>query len=191
KGEWGNTSTPNDISYANDIGYNAWDGKSTTTQGWAKHVLEAISEGMVHNGEPGFWDSSLSNVGEPNEVICTNPCGEITLEAWEPCNLGHVNLAAFVNGDGDINYPDLYRAHELMTRFLIRATFAPVSDPKSREVLDRNRRIGVGHLGVASFLAIAGIRYSDAPGYAMFQHLLRLADEVDRAAAEYSNQLRI
>ncbi|MBF6287144.1 ribonucleoside-triphosphate reductase, adenosylcobalamin-dependent [Nocardia cyriacigeorgica] len=156
----------------------------------AREVLSAISEGMVHNGEPGFWDSSLSNVGEPNEVISCNPCAEICLEAWEPCNLGHVNLAAFVNGDGDINYPDLYRAHELMTRFLIRATFAPVSDPKSREVLDRNRRIGVGHLGVASYLAMRGIKYSDADidhGY----DLQDWASVVDRAAEEYAHQLRI
>ena len=56
------------------------------------------------NGEPGFWDSSLSNIGEPNPVVCTNPCGEITLEPWEPCNLGHVNLAAFVLDNGATEY---------------------------------------------------------------------------------------
>src|SRR5690606_4979807 len=126
-------------------------------------VLKMISEGMVHNGEPGFWDSSLSNAGEPNTVHATNPCSEICLESWEPCNLGHVNLAAFVDDFGLISHYEVYKAHELMTRFLIRATFAPVSDPKSREVLDRNRRIGVGHLGVASYLAMRGIQYSEAP----------------------------
>jgi ribonucleoside-triphosphate reductase (thioredoxin) len=157
----------------------------------ARWVLDQISTGMVRNGEPGFWDSSLSNVGEPNEVICTNPCGEITLQAWEPCNLGHVNLAGFVR-DGKVDYWDLYKAHHLMTRFLIRATFSPVADPKSREVLDRNRRIGLGHFGVAAFLALTRQKYSWAPRDPEFKQLLRdLADEVDLAAEQFCHQLRI
>ncbi|QWY79592.1 ribonucleotide reductase [Mycobacterium phage Scout] len=164
-------------------------------EGWAgpnNRILRELTEGMVANGEPGFWDSSVSNKGEPNEVICTNPCGEITLEAWEPCNLGHINLAAFVKDNGKVDYIDLIRAHRLMTRFLIRATFSPVADPKSREVLDRNRRIGVGHLGVASFLAMTGRKYSQAPTDKQFRKTLReLASEVDEAAAKFAHELRI
>jgi ribonucleoside-triphosphate reductase len=161
---------------------------------WHAHkVLKAISEGMQRNGEPGFWDSSYSNEGEPNEVICTNPCGEITLQAWEPCNLGHVNLAGFVDeSTGEVDEEGLLLAHDLMTRFLIRATFSKVSDPKSRAVLDRNRRIGVGHFGVASFLAMTGIRYSEAHNNGKFTQLLAdLAREVDWSAAEFSHDLRI
>lgn len=158
----------------------------------ARDILDAISTGMVRNGEPGFWDSSYSNEGEPNEVICTNPCGEITLEAWEPCNLGHINLAAFVKPDGRVDALGLSVAHGLMTRFLIRATFSPVADPKSREVLDRNRRIGVGHLGVASFLAMTGQRYSEVPFKADFRLWLQAwAGEVDDAARDFCHDLRI
>jgi adenosylcobalamin-dependent ribonucleoside-triphosphate reductase len=158
----------------------------------AKWVLEQISTGMVRNGEPGFWDSSLSNVGEPNEVVCTNPCGEITLEPWEPCNLGHVNLAGFVTDNGKADQLGLYTAHRLMTRFLIRATFSPVADPRSREVLDRNRRIGVGHLGVASYLAMRGVRYSKAPETQSFKNMLKdMAYVVDAEAARFCHDLRI
>lgn len=157
----------------------------------ARSVLEEISTGMVRNGEPGFWDSSYSNHGEPNRAVCTNPCGEITLEPWEPCNLGHVNLAAFVR-NGKVDTFGLMHAHKLITRFLIRATFSPVGDPKSREVLDRNRRTGVGHLGVASFLALQGKRYSDAPLDVEFKAVLRaLAGVVDDAAKDFCHQLRI
>jgi adenosylcobalamin-dependent ribonucleoside-triphosphate reductase len=139
-----------------------------------------------------MWDSSLSNVGEPNPVVCTNPCGEITLQEWEPCNLGHVNLAAFVNEYGKVDQLGLFKAHQLMTRFLIRATFSPVGDEKSREVLDRNRRIGVGHLGVASYLALTGRRYSKAPEDKRFVNLLKdLAEEVDVAADQFCHDLRI
>ena len=157
----------------------------------ASKILRHLSDGAVRNGEPGMWDSSLSNVGEPNKVICTNPCGEITLEAWEPCNLGHVNLAGFVDGDGKVDFDGLIEAHKLMTRFLIRATFSPVADPKSREVLDRNRRIGVGHLGVASYLAMTGDRYSEAPDGLFPSFLAMLASRVDEAAAAFSHELRI
>lgn len=158
----------------------------------ASKVLKEIAYGMVHNGEPGFWDSSYSNEGEPNPVVCTNPCGEITLEPWEPCNLGHINLAAFVRPDGSVDDEDMVLAHELMTRFLIRATFSPVGDPKSREVLDRNRRIGVGHFGVASFLAMTGRRYSEAPEDMTFRAMLRqLAWTVEDSAVDFSHQLRI
>lgn len=158
----------------------------------AELVLEKLSEGAVRNGEPGMWDSSLSNVGEPNEVVCTNPCGEITLEPWEPCNLGHVNLAAFVDEYGNESLYEVYKAHKLMTRFLIRATFAAVGDEKSREVLDRNRRIGVGHLGVASYLAMTGRKYSDAPADPEFKAKLRSwAAAVDDEAVRFCHQLRI
>lgn len=158
----------------------------------ASNVLKAISEGMVNNGEPGFWDSSLSNEFEPNRVDATNPCGEITLEAWEPCNLGHVNLAAFVKDNGKLDTLGLVVAHRLITRFLIRATFSPVADQKSREVLLRNRRIGVGHLGVASMLALTGIKFSEAPQSKRFQKLLtEMAEIVEVASAEFSRELRI
>lgn len=158
----------------------------------ANDILSALSEGAVRNGEPGMWDSSYSNEGEPNRVVCTNPCGEITLEPWEPCNLGHINLAAFVTPEGKTDYLDVIRAHRLLTRFLIRATFSPVGDPKSREVLDRNRRLGLGHLGVASYLAMTGRRYSQAPGNGQFIGFLReMALEVDKAAEAFCHELRI
>lgn len=169
-----------------------WREQSDPLPCTATDVMQEIAQGAVRNGEPGMWDSSLSNVGEPNEVVCTNPCGEITLEPWEPCNLGHVNLAAFVDEHGQESPYEVYKAHRLMTRFLIRATFAAVGDEKSREVLDRNRRIGVGHLGVASYLATTGRKYSDTPGDQYFKCQLRSwAAAVDDEAVRFCHQLRI
>lgn len=160
---------------------------------WAHSVLEYTAKGMLHNGEPGFWNYSLSQVGEPNEVICTNPCGEITLEEWENCNLGNVNLAAFVDpGLGDYDVEEVAEAHQLMARFLIRATFGDVTDPKQAEVLARNRRIGVGHMGVASALNMMGYKYSMVPKMGFFnRNLQEWKKAVDEACIEYAHQLRI
>lgn len=161
---------------------------------FATKVHAEATKAMLTNGEPGYWNSSLSNVGEPNEVIATNPCGEIALEAWENCNLGHVNLDAFapkVRGEQP-DMPGIALAHELMTRFLIRATYGDVNDPKQAEKLARNRRIGVGHLGVQGFLAKNGIPYSQAPIAVQFHELLKACQAlVELTARDYAFQLRI
>ncbi|MFD5308273.1 ribonucleoside-triphosphate reductase, adenosylcobalamin-dependent [Streptomyces ardesiacus] len=158
----------------------------------AKDVLQAIAEGMLHNGEPGVWNSALTAEGEVDGTYVTNPCGEATLTPWEPCNLGSVNLAKFVNSFGDVDYMGLLKAHRLITRYLIRATFADVADSKSAEAISRYRRIGVGHLGFADWLYHQGLKYTEAPTNGYVQSMLiDWANEVDKAAAEYANELRI
>lgn len=158
----------------------------------AENVHRAVVSGMLTNGEPGYWNSSNSNIGEPREVVATNPCGEIALMPWENCNLGHVNLDAFVKGDGVVDIPALMDAHRLMTRFLMRATYGDVVDDKQAVVLAENRRIGVGHFGVQGFLAKQGIRYSEAPGSMGVTEMLEaMADAVEAEAVSYARQLRV
>ena len=168
----------------------------------ARRVFRAIVEGMLKNGEPGIWNSSLSNAGEPNPVISTNPCGEIALEAWENCNLGHVNLDAFVLPDGSVDMDGLLEAHRLMTRFLMRATYGDISNASTRAIVDRNRRIGVGHLGFAGYLAKRGIRFSqsherlgiyDKRGAwtSIPEELVDFKNAVKWEAESYAHQLRI
>jgi len=158
----------------------------------AAEVLQAIAEGMLRNGEPGVWNSALTAEGEVDGTFTTNPCGEATLTPWEPCNLGSVNLGAFVNSFGEVDYRGLDKAHRLITRYLIRATFADVADPKSADAIARYRRIGVGHLGFADYLARSGTLYSRATDeYWVAEELRNWANDVDKAAAEYANELRI
>jgi adenosylcobalamin-dependent ribonucleoside-triphosphate reductase len=157
----------------------------------AKNVLCAIAEGMLRNGEPGVWNSALTAEGEVDGTFTTNPCGEATLTPWEPCNLGSVNLAAFAGHDGSVDSAGIRKAHRLLTRYLIRATFADVADPKSAEAIARYRRIGVGHLGFADYLYKQGIRYTEADGVYPGRALRGWAQVVDEAAAEYANELRI
>lgn len=152
----------------------------------AHMVHEAVVSGMLKNGEPGYWNSSLSNEGEIDPVIATNPCGEIPLTSWENCNLGHVNLDWFAARP----HAELAEAHRLVTRFLMRATYGDVNDSRQARILARNRRIGVGHLGVQGFWAKQGVPYSEipveAPGF-----LQRLYGIVRAEARDYAFQLRI
>lgn len=201
-GHW----TTNISVVVDDAFFEALNGEETN---FADRVLHNIAKGMLVNGEPGIWNHTKSQEGEPNEVIATNPCGEITLEAWENCNLGHVNLDQFVidypeirplNGvDGPMrphsanwDMPGLYKAHELMTRFLMRATYGDVNDEKQAATLARNRRIGVGHLGFASAIAKLGIKYSECTVNSPVPYMLEeMANHVDAVASEYAHDLRI
>lgn len=148
----------------------------------ANRIYETVIEGMVKNGEPGFYNSSLASKGERTHIGSTNPCGEMPLESWESCNLGHVNLAF---GTDD----DHRSAFRLMARFLLRATFCDIQDPKQRTVVEANRRIGVGFFGLQEWLALRGIKYSQYQANGILQEALQdwyqiIREESDRYADE-------
>lgn len=124
----------------------------------AHNVLHAVANGMIKNGEPGLYNVSLSSIGEKGDVRSTNPCGEIALEEGESCNIGSVDLDAF--GTDDEGAEEAFR---LMARFLVRATLIKPYQPLTAEVEARNRRIGVGFLGLQGWAAAHGIRYEDIP----------------------------
>ncbi|MDX3525043.1 ribonucleoside-triphosphate reductase, adenosylcobalamin-dependent [Streptomyces sp. ID05-39B] len=175
--------------------FKGYDQHSTyAPEAQAARVHEAVVRGMLRNGEPGYWNSTYSNEGEVNPVVATNPCGEIALPETGACVLGHVNLDYFAPKEkgGHSDFTGLRRAHELMTRFLIRATYGDMTDDQQREVMHSERRIGVGHLGVQGFLAKHGTSYSDAPHDLAFRNLLTfLYDTVRDEAREYAFTLRV
>ena len=150
-------------------------------------VFEAVVDGMLTNGEPGFFNSSAASIGERGDVRSTNPCGEIALEPWEPCLIGSVNLARFGN---DIT--GATEAARLLTRFLVRATFAPIEDDRQRSIVDQNRRIGVGLLGFQEWALASRCRYSDIRhSITLGVHLEMIADAARQAAKNYAAELGI
>lgn len=161
----------------------------------ARRVMRAVVEGKRSNGEPGLWNRSYAQVGErePELMYCPNPCGEIGLQMWENCNLGHVNLEAFApQPDGSQPSVSISEAFRLMTRWLVRATFGDIPQSRQREVVDRNRRIGVGFFGYHSWIAMHGIRYSDSWKNEWVQQVLEKAQHLVRAEADtYSAALGI
>jgi ribonucleoside-triphosphate reductase len=153
----------------------------------ATWVFDSVIRGMYANGEPGFYNSSLAAVGETGDVRATNPCGEIPLEHSESCNIGSVNLAAYgTDTEGAVE------AFRLMARFLLRATLMPHPDPVAAAVERRNRRIGVGILGLQDWAASHGVRYSDIPKSARLRSLLTKFREVVREESDaYACELNI
>lgn len=150
-------------------------------------IYEACIDSIMNGSEPGFWNSALSQHGEWVPVFSPNPCGEIILQMFENCNLGHINLGAFFDD------PDgAKKAFMLMTRFLIRATFGDIYSPFQREVVNKNRRIGVGFFGFQDWLCKQGKKYSECHSDPEVISLLRqFYRVVKRTSMEYAHELRI
>lgn len=156
----------------------------------AKRVMREVVLGKRTNGEPGLWNRSLSMIGErlAELMYCPNPCGEIGLRMWENCNLGHINLGAFVGKP----IGALKEAFRLMTRWLVRATFGDIPSQRQREVVDENRRIGVGFFGFHEWLALNGFKYSDCwKNEWVINKLKAFREVVDCEAASYADSLGI
>jgi len=144
----------------------------------AKEVFDAMVDLAWTNGDPGYVvldriNSSGSNTTPAlGQIESTNPCGEQPLLPWEPCNLGSLNLSAFVSDDGRWDYPRLKESVSLAIRFLenvIEVNNYPL--PEIELLAKGNRRIGLGVMGWAEALVKSGIAYGDPEA-------LKLADKV-------------
>ncbi|MBB1074498.1 hypothetical protein HUU62_08750 [Rhodoferax sp. 4810] len=108
-------------------------------------------EMALRNGEPGF----SFNFGPNKHDTLRNACGEVcSADDSDICNLGSINLAAI----DDIT--TLHRVVELATKFLVCGTIrAHVPDEKTLMVREKNRRLGLGLMGVHEWLLKRNYRY--------------------------------
>lgn len=113
-----------------------------------------IADRIFRNGEPGlFWQNNVRNFGRMGEqkkdnAIGTNPCAEQPLESYEMCTLTEVYLGkhkSVFDLMKTIKFAYLYAKSVSLTNDMI-------EHPKTREVMTRNRRIGLSLTGVAQFL---------------------------------------
>jgi ribonucleoside-triphosphate reductase len=157
----------------------------------AEAVLKAVSTGMVLNGEPGLYNLALAKLGENRDVSATNPCGEAVLEehydpetglgsaSGESCNLGSIDLDAIGTDAFEMD-----RAFRLMARFLYRATLAPIYDKDQAEIEDRNRRLGVGIMGLQGWCAAHGRKLSQLPDTPFLLRALDRYRQIARRSAD-------
>ncbi len=145
---------------------NPQDGKVWNTVR-AREIFDEIVKHAHHNGEPGVLFLDTANRSNPvphlYELEATNPCGEQFLGPYENCCLGSINLAWHVTDDNCIDWDKLRVTIEQATHFLdnvVSANRYVPAVPELQEAAHRNRRIGLGFMGLGDVMYRLGVRYA-------------------------------
>ncbi len=165
-----------------------WEGKVYKTVK-AKYIWDLITESAHSSGEPGcvFLDraNKESNTWYFEEIICVNPCGEQPLPEWGVCNLGSINLSAFVHS-GSIDWKNLGKTINIAMRFMDNVIDAtPYAFEENKRAQIRVRRTGLGTMGLGDFLIKLGVRYGSDEAIALVEDVYKfIRDESYRASVE-------
>jgi ribonucleoside-diphosphate reductase alpha chain len=136
----------------------------------AKKIWTKIVSNALKGGEPGilngFLANRMSNINYYTPLICTNPCGEIWLAAYDCCDLGSLVLPRFVRDDGsDLDWDLLKNTVAIAVRFLDNVlTVNNYPLPEIKEQCSNIRRIGLGVTGLHDMLLKLGMKYNSAHG---------------------------
>ena len=174
--------------------------KEVTGQLRARDIWERIIHGAWKTGEPGVFFVDKANYYNPvphlGEYEATNPCGEQPLLPYDVCNLGSINLGAFVregrkggkDGSGtgaEIDWDHLRGVVHLSTHFLenvIDANQYPLQE--ITDLAQRIRRIGLGVMGLADVFVKLGIPYDSDEGVALGRRIQQFVDEEAKVESE-------
>lgn len=121
-----------------------------------KEQLTAIFDSIRKSGEPGFINVAEAKRRREDFAGC-NPCGEVILPPNAVCNLTTINLPAFVDDDGEVNYEELETAVMLSARAAYRMTCLNLELEDWNEVHHRDRLLGCSITGYQDFLGKADI----------------------------------
>ena len=170
-----------------------WD---LTWQGEIKKTVRAcdlwdlICKSAWESAEPGmvFIDryNKESNTWYYENIRCVNPCGEQGLPAWGVCNLGALNLSAFVQ-DGQIDWEQLAETSKVAMRFLdnvIDANEYFIEENKEAQL--GTRRTGLGTMGLADALIKMEIAYGSEASVPVIE---RIYSTIRDAAYEASSDI--
>ncbi|MCS7126380.1 MAG: adenosylcobalamin-dependent ribonucleoside-diphosphate reductase [Aigarchaeota archaeon] len=144
-------------------------------------LFREIAEAAWRTADPGVL--FLDNINRYNpfreslgDIRATNPCGEQPLYYYESCNLGSINLYAFVKKSGDKNELDwdsLREGVEWAVKFLdnvIDVNKYPLEQIEYKT--KKSRRIGLGLMGIADMLFALGIPYNSEEGFQMMSRVM-------------------
>jgi len=170
----------------------------------ARAIFEQIVANAWRNGDPGLVFLDRINADNPTpqlgRIEATNPCGEQPLLPFESCNLGSLNVARFVKGQGraagaasgpslpaakDVDWDALAEVIPVCVRFLddvIDMNQYPVPEIERQTKL--TRKIGLGVMGFADLLFELGIPYDSDQALGLGDRLMAFIREHADAASE-------
>jgi ribonucleoside-diphosphate reductase alpha chain len=140
------------------------------------NVLQAVS-----TGEPGFSFNFFDREGE----TLRNACGELTSsDDSDVCNLGSINLSRIETLE---EFKDVV---DLATRFLICGTLrGDLPYKKVYEIREKNRRLGLGLMGLHEWLLSRGYRYEVC--HELHRWLRVYRGVSNKTAQQFADQLSI
>jgi ribonucleoside-diphosphate reductase alpha chain len=157
----------------------------------AREIWKQICTAAWQSAEPGlhFLDRSnkWSNTWYFEKLLSTNPCGEQPLGAWAVCNLGAMNLSAFVDENGRFNYEGLDKNVRVAMRFMdnvVDANFYFYEENEKR-ALDI-RRTGIGTMGLGDALIKMQLPYGSPESLVEIEKIYKTIRD---AAYEASTEL--
>ncbi len=129
----------------------------------AEYLWNLICEAAWRSAEPGLHflerSNKRSNTWYFERLLATNPCGEQPLSAWAVCNLGAMNLAAYVKA-GKFDFDNFGKDVRVAMRFLDNVIDDTNYFYKENEKVAKDiRRTGLGILGLADALIKMKVRY--------------------------------
>jgi len=142
--------------------------------------LDNVRQAM-ETGEPGF----SFNFGDKENETLRNACTEVTSEDdSDVCNLGSVNI-------GNIRSIEEFKdVVTLASKFLVCGTLrADLPYDKVYKVREKNRRLGLGLMGIHEWLLQRGQAYEVTPE--LHEWLKVYKDESERSANEHCDRLFI
>jgi len=141
-------------------------------------VFKANVRQALMTGEPGF---SFNFFDKENETL-RNACTEVTSEDdSDVCNLGSLNLGRIDN------LQELKEVTDLATKFLLCGTLrADLPYDKVHRVRQKNRRLGLGLMGIHEWLIQRGYKYEVTPELHQWLSVYRgVSDDTSRRYADY------
>jgi len=146
---------------------------------------ESAEPGVIFYDHVNKYNPFLKSLGP---IVTTNPCGEVLLYPNESCNLGSINVWAFVKEDADgrvqLDWDALRRTVELSTRFLdnvIDVNKFPLKEIE--EMTLSTRKIGLGVMGLGDLLYELKIPYNSEEARKFMEQLMEFINYHSKLAS--------
>ena len=152
----------------------------------ARELWDLICTAAWRSAEPGLHflerSNKRSNTWYFERLVATNPCGEQPLSGWAVCNLGAMNLSAYVR-DADLanekagwfDYKSFARDVKVAMRFMdnvIDQTYYFFSE--NEKIAKDIRRTGLGIMGLGDALIKMHIRYGSEESISVVEKIFQM-----------------